>query len=212
MKDRVGERWNNLTIIKFDRADKKKQGGYRHYWLCKCICGNIKSIVYGNLQSNITKSCGCLKSKLISNATTLHGYAKKDKVSSEFKSWSGMIYRCYNPNSESYKYYGGRGITICDRWLNSFQNFIDDMKFKPDKTYTIDRINNNGNYELINCKWATKLEQNNNQSTNKVVVDIITNKEYSSISEAARSINMKRDTLYCQLTGRNPNKTNLKLK
>ena len=211
MKDRIGEKWNNLTIIKFDRGEKKLQGGYRYYWFCECICGTIKSIMYGNLQSGSVKSCGCLKSELISNTNTTHGHTKKKKISPEFNSWNGMFYRCYNTNCDSYKYYGGRGITVCDRWLNSFKNFLEDMGFKPDKSYSIDRINNDLGYYKENCRWATKLEQSNNQSTNKIIIDNIDN-EYTSISEAARNINMKQSTLYYQVIGKNPNTTNLKLK
>lgn len=211
-KDRVGEKWNNLIIVEFDRADKKKQGGYRHYWKCQCVCGNIKSIVYGALQSGSTKSCGCLKSQLISKATTLHGHAKKGQISSEFQSWRSMIYRCYNTNDKMYNYYGGRGIFVCDRWLNSFENFIEDMGLKPDKTYSIDRIENDGNYFPDNCRWATDLEQNNNQSTNIKVINTVTGEEYTSISLAAKSIEINRSTLYSQLTGKNPNRTNFKIK
>lgn len=211
MKNRVGEKWNNLTIIKFDRGEKKFQGGYRYYWFCECICGTIKSIMYGNLQSGSVKSCGCLKSELISNTNTTHGHTKKKNISPEFNSWNGMFYRCYNTNCDSYKYYGGRGITVCDRWLNSFKNFLEDMGFKPDKSYSIDRINNDLGYYKENCRWATKLEQSNNQSTNKIIIDNIGN-EYTSISEAARNINMKQSTLYYQVIGKNPNTTNLKLK
>jgi len=211
MKDRIGEKWNNLTIIKFDRGEKKLQGGYRYYWFCECTCGIVKSILYGNLQSGSTKSCGCLKSELISNNSTKHGHTKKKKISSEFNSWNGMFYRCYNINCDNYKYYGGKGIIVCDRWKNSFENFLKDMGFKPDKSYSIDRIDNNGNYEPSNCRWATKLEQSNNQSTNRILIDDLGN-EYTSISEAARIINMKQSTLYSQLTGRNSNTTNLKLK
>lgn len=211
MKDRVGEIWNNFTIIKFDKAVPKKQGGYRHYWMCKCTCGIIKSIMYGNLQSNNIKSCGCLKSKLISDKNTIHGHAKSNKISTEFKTWSSMIFRCYNSNCKNYKYYGGRGIQVCDRWKNSFKNFLEDMGIKPGKYYSIDRINNEGNYELTNCKWSTKIEQSNNQSSNRIIIDI-TGKEYTSIAEAARAVGMQHSTLYYQLTGKHFNKTNLKFK
>lgn len=167
MKNRVGEKWNNLTIIKFDRGEKKFQGGYRYYWFCECICGTIKSIMYGNLQSGSVKSCGCLKSELISNTNTTHGHTKKKNISPEFNSWNGMFYRCYNTNCDSYKYYGGRGITVCDRWLNSFKNFLEDMGFKPDKSYSIDRINNDLGYYKENCRWATPAEQSNNRRGHK---------------------------------------------
>jgi hypothetical protein len=80
----------------------------------------------------------------------------------EYNSWLGMKQRCYNPNNRSYKHYGGRGIIVCERWLNSFRNFFEDMGFKPSEYHSLDRIDNDGNYELNNCRWATTFEQSHN--------------------------------------------------
>ena len=208
MKNRIGEIYNNLTIISFD----KKQGK-RYYWNCKCECGSIKSIIYDHLKSENTKSCGCIRKEntsKIGKANKTHGYSKL-KQFSEYNSWQTMIQRCYNKNHDNYLIYGAKNITVCERWLNSFENFIEDMGNRPNKNYTIDRINNKGNYEPSNCRWSSKEEQNNNQSTNKQVINIITNEKYTSISKAAKSMGINHHTLRDYLNGKCKNKTNLKL-
>jgi hypothetical protein len=209
MINRIGEVHSRLTIISFDRREKSID-----YYNCKCICGNTKIIRFPDLCSGKTQSCGCFRKEIATkNAKlkTIHGYAKKGKITLEYYSWVSMITRCTNNNYKEYFRYGGRGITVCKEWLK-FENFIKDMGDKPGKDYSIDRINNDLGYYKENCRWATKLEQCNNQSSNRKVINTITNEEYSSIAEAARVINMHHGTLRDQLTGKNPNKTNLKLK
>lgn len=207
MIDRVGEKHGRLEIISFDRRN-----GKRYYWNCLCSCGTIKSIRYDSLKANVIKSCGCLNKELISKRTRTHGYTANSEILSEYSCWNHIIQRCTNPNNVSYYRYGGRGITICDEWRNSFEEFFKYVGIKPGKEYSIDRINNNGNYEPGNVKWSTSLEQNNNLSTNKKVINIETGEEYSTINFAAKSIGMNPETLRQQLNGKFKNKTNLKLK
>ena len=94
-----------------------------------------------------------------------HGMTK----TSEYQVWRHMKYRCFNPDHKRYSYYGARGITVCDRWKNSFENFLADMKLKPTPKHSIDRIDNDGNYCPENCRWATKAEQENNKRTNRLI-------------------------------------------
>lgn len=133
-------------------------GKYR-YVECQCECGNIKNIRFTHLRNGSIKSCGCKKSLMIKNSKTTHDKSK----SSEWGIWNGMKQRCSNPNADNYSYYGGRGIKVCDRWFNSFENFLDDIGQRPSMKHSIDRINNDGNYEPSNCRWATKSEQRKNQ-------------------------------------------------
>lgn len=211
MKDRIGEKYGRLTIVSFDKSIKRKPRGFRYYYNCICDCGNTLSCEYYAIKYNNTNSCGCLHKESCSingKNNKKHGLSKN---SSTYQSWLNMRQRCYNKNNDNYIYYGGKGTIVCNRWKDSFENFLEDMGVKPDKNYTIDRIDNKGNYEPSNCKWATVVEQNNNHSKNIKVIDTITNKQYTSINEAARDINMNPATLRDHLKGRIKNKTNLKI-
>jgi hypothetical protein len=113
-----------------------------------------------HLTTNKIKSCGCI------NIQRMKTHGKTD--TREYSTWRGMKQRCTNPKLEEYKNYGGRGITICDRWLNSFENFYEDMGERPEG-YSIERINNNGDYDPSNCRWANRLDQQNNTRVNILV-------------------------------------------
>lgn len=145
-----GLRFGSLTVL---RQAPSKNG--RRYWHCKCDCGNEKSVIATNLRSGHTKGCGCNERK------ATHGHTTGGKSSPTYHIWSAMVQRCINPKTRKYNDYGGRGIKVCDRW-RVFQNFLDDMGVKP-HGLSLDRIDNNGNYEPGNCRWATGAEQVRNR-------------------------------------------------
>jgi len=164
--DISGRNFGELIAIKFHSRGAHN----RAMWLCKCSCGNEKVIYYSFLMSGHTKSCGCLKSINTINANTTHGQSRPNNTTREYAAWQGMKTRCYNKNTVAYKDYGGRGIVVCDRWLESFENFFNDMGKRPSTKHSLDRYpNNNGNYEPNNCRWATKLEQASNCRSNHLV-------------------------------------------
>ena len=152
--DITGKRYGRLIAL-----CRTKKPVRNWYWLCYCDCGNIVEIRVGNLQSGTTNSCGCL------NAETRykHGHSRCNKeFSPTYVSWACMKQRCLNPKNIGYYLYGGRGIPICESWKSDFLNFLADMGERPFGK-TLDRIDNNGNYTLDNCAWATPLEQIHNR-------------------------------------------------
>lgn len=126
-----------------------------------CFSG-VKSYLLSSLKSSNTRSCGCLKKEILLKNITQHGQSK----TAAYTSWLNMKQRCSNPNNPNYKYYGGRGIFVCDRWLNSFENFLADMGDRPNNC-DIDRRNNNEGYSPENCRWVSKTENNFNQRKRK---------------------------------------------
>lgn len=168
--DIIDERFGRLTVLSYDSAVKASKG-YKHMYLCICDCGNEKIIQRHMLLNGKTKSCGCLNKDVLKNK--VHKNNRKYKNAKEgdrvLTIWRNMKARCYNKNSKSYKDYGGRGIKICNEWLN-FDTFYDwaiNNGYNDD--LTIERNNVNGDYEPKNCTWITKKEQTRNTRDNIIV-------------------------------------------
>lgn len=158
MKDLVGMRFDRLLVI--SPLDERTKGQKR-LWLCLCDCGKTSKVTTDHLNSGHSKSCGCLIADTMGVTMRTHGLS--GDRSSEYKAWSEMKARCGNPNNTSYPNYGGRGIHVCDRWLDSYPNFLEDMGPKPHPSLSLDRVKVNEGYSPENCKWSTRLEQSRNR-------------------------------------------------
>lgn len=183
IKNLIGNQYGFLEVVGL--APNGKLPGA--YWFCKCSCGSIIPVRANSLKSGYNKSCGCKTKEMISKTSKRHGKIKHDL----YYVWAGMKKRCENPNHEYYSRYGGRGITICERWQN-IDNFIEDMNPRPSPKYTIERMDNNKGYSLENCRWATKLEQCSNKSNNRYIEY---NNEKLTISQWARKLGINKGTL-----------------
>lgn len=177
----LGQKINQLTILEIVQGSPKKLK-------CLCVCGQIKNISLYFVINNITKSCGCLQKQKARLAFYKHGKSN----TREYRIWIKIKGRCMSKTNDRYKDYGGRGITVCHRWLDSFENFLKDMGYAPSNKHSIDRINNNGNYCKENCRWATPKEQLNNTRYNRVITH---NDITLTVSEWASKLKMQRVTL-----------------
>lgn len=162
----TGKKCGRLTVLEF--SHRSTRGEY--VWRCLCECGNETRVPGYTLREGHTQSCGCYHSERTAEARRhekTHGLSN----STTYRSWVAMVQRVTNPNAHNYSYYGGRGISVCDRWLNGdglrtgVECFVADMGERPDGT-SLDRINNDGNYETENCRWATRSEQVRNRRPN----------------------------------------------
>lgn len=160
----TGQRFGRLTVL----SEAERNGRGIRKWLCRCDCGNEKSVRGCDLTTGHTQSCGCLQKEVVTDVLKqrfeLHGKSR----TRVYKIWAGMKQRCTNPNADAFENYGGRGIKVCNEWLNDFQSFYEwAMSNGYSDKLTIDRKNNDGDYCPENCRWATYTEQNKNRRKQK---------------------------------------------
>lgn len=192
--DMVGTTWGRLTVV--SRVGVTDNG--KATWLCRCACGEERVVAGKWLRSGNTRSCGCLQREKASarakkGIAVTHGRSKTP----EFCAWGDMVERCRCPTNRAYKHYGGRGITVCDRWLESFENFYADMGDRPSNKHSLDRINNDGPYSPENCRWATWAEQSRNRRNNRYVTY---NGETKTVQDWAEAVGVTHSTMRRRLS------------
>lgn len=180
VKDETGNIYGKLTVIAFIGLRNNNAR-----WFCRCECGNEVDVRGAMLRYGSHQSCGCTRH----TANNLYHTA-------EHRAWSGMVQRCTNPKNTRYSDWGGRGITVCQRWKNSFLAFYEDMGPKPSPRHSIDRINNDGNYEPNNCRWATPRQQTLNSRHARYLTH---NGETLCITDWALRTGIKRLTIAARL-------------
>jgi len=187
--DITGQKFNRLTAIEYMGLNKNRLST----WLFRCDCGNEKVIVTQNVKSGLVKSCGCYSKECNSKRFTTHGKTN----TKEYHTYYKIKDRCYNKSCKEYRLYGQRGIVMCDRWLESFENFFKDMGYAPTSDHSIDRIDVDGIYEPTNCKWSTKQEQNRNKRN---TIYITYNNEMHDLKT------------WCEILNKDYNRTYLRIK
>jgi hypothetical protein len=166
-RDLHGRKFGRLLVIGLAPTSTTRD----RKWLCRCDCGRDAVVRTGALADGRQESCGCLHSERTAARNvrrTRHGHARKAGASAEYAAWSALRRRCLNPDDRQFAHYGGRGITVCERWLESFDAFVADMGPRPSPLHSIDRIDNDSGYEPGNCRWATAEVQNRNKRGSKL--------------------------------------------
>lgn len=172
LKDLTGLRFGRLIVI----AHSERKPNRTHMWLCVCDCGTVRKVAGRDLRSGHTQSCGCFRIDRTREACTKHGESKRRNHASTrlYNIWVGMNRRCNNPRVKEFKYYGARGIKVCDLWCRHYENFRDwalDNGYNDD--LTIDRIDVNGDYRPDNCRWVTNAEQQRNKRNTRGVKGVV---------------------------------------
>lgn len=161
VKDLTGQSFGRWTVLGFS-----SRKGTTYYWHCRCECGTERIVFANSLRKGTSQSCGCLHREIVGERRT-HGESKHNETP-EYRTWCHMLARCRNRKNPQYKDYGGRGITVCLKWLD-YPTFLADMGRKPSSEHTIERIDNSRGYSPDNCKWATRSEQQRNRRQNVIV-------------------------------------------
>jgi len=183
----INKNFGRLVVVSFSHVDSGKNS----HWDCVCDCGKLTTVRGSHLKNGATKSCGCLRSEVVSSYQKTHGKS----FTKTYISWSSMKRRCNNKNSIGYKNWGGRGIKYCKEW-NVFENFHKDMGDKPGKNYSLDRIDNNKGYSKDNCRWATRKEQNRNRRDNILHKY---NGKSRTLTEISELTGIKRATIWSRI-------------
>lgn len=184
----IGKRFGRLTVISVERSQATREAVF----LVRCDCGTEKTIRALSITKGATQSCGCLATELLSVRMRRHGGVG----SAEYNTWLGLRARCKNVAAPQYEHYGGRGIKVCKRWDDSFKAFLADMGPRPSAKHSIDRIDNDGDYEPGNCRWATVSEQRNNMSSN---APITLGERTMNVTDWARELRLNRTTIMARL-------------
>lgn len=162
----TGQKFGKLTVLEYSGDHVTPSGQRKRLWRCRCDCGGEITAHGSSLKSGNTVSCWCVRRESASKISVRkHGDCSDGKMTVEYRTWQAMLSRIKNPRNCNFKHYGARGIKVCERW-HDFALFLDDMGRRP-VGGSIERINNDGNYEPVNCRWATNVEQNNNTRGNR---------------------------------------------
>jgi hypothetical protein len=181
--DLTGQQYGYFTVLRFERRENE-----RTYWRCLCVCGKEHVTIGTRLRRGKAKSCGCQRKTFLAKASTKHGYSRHPV----YHCYYSMLHRCNNPANKHYPEYGGRGITVCERWQESFENFLADMGDPPQGT-SLDRIDNDGPYSPENCRWATVVDQARNKRCTKLATH---NGVTKPISQWAVELGIHYQTLF----------------
>lgn len=192
--DLMGQKFGRLTVI--ENAGSNARGSA--LWKCCCDCGNEIVAEARLLRSGNTKSCGCLKKDIQRKRMIKKNTTHNERYTRLYRTWAHMIWRCENPNAGAYPLYGGRGISVCREWRESFEDFRDWARRSGyNDTLSIDRIDVDGNYEPSNCRWITLDEQQNNKRNNHYLTF---NGKTKTIAEWSRETGIKSSTIQRRVT------------
>jgi hypothetical protein len=218
--DITGQRFGRLLVL--HKGSVSKTGG--SIWICRCECGNEATANASNLRNGSTLSCRCLRKetsqqlgsnpafiKIRSAKLTVHGHKKRGAMTPEYRTWLGMKRRCQDENYKDFPNWGGRGITVCERWDRSFVDFLSDMGARPSDDHSIDRINPNGNYEPGNCRWATATEQGGEHRRDLIVVEV-DGMRFESLKSACQHFGMPYTAVFERIKSGMPLETALTTK
>lgn len=191
----VGKKYGRLFTLEETRR------GIHLCYKCRCDCGNTLVVRSSQLATRHTQSCGCLKKEMMVARNTIHGCCIRKNRTPAYDTWANMIQRCHNPKTKRFQNYGGRGITVCEKWRISFADFLNDMGNPPSDRHSIERLDNDKGYFKSNCVWATDEEQANNKRTNRFITF---RKQTKTVAQWTRELGFKTHLIRDRLRYRWP--------